>query len=254
MQDADTVLVATDMVYFYSHRATLLCESSNHFGSLLLGMAGDQSMEVDVSQPMDASDMVASPVFINVDYAADILNVLLHAIYGFSVQSYKPSPATLRATVAALANFGFHIERFLAPHSELYMLYLQAAATEPFPMYALAAEYSLESLAVSVSTFTLSVSLSDMTDDLAGQMGPTYLRRLFCKSRGEALLSCSLFTRQSFISVGRTHSNDYCTLLRLLTQLHPSFLPPILVLQVWIVPRATSRLSLGFGHLRARPL
>ena len=85
MQDADTVLVATDKVYFYSHRATLLRDSSNYFGSLLLGRNDDSSREVDVTQPMDTSDMVASLAFINVEHPADVLNVLLHALYGFSV-------------------------------------------------------------------------------------------------------------------------------------------------------------------------
>ncbi|KAF8602881.1 hypothetical protein BDV93DRAFT_443356 [Ceratobasidium sp. AG-I] len=171
IRGADLVLVSSDKIRFYVHQNTLLRQSSNHFGSLL--------PETIWAQPMDASDIVASLAFVNVNYTADVLNVLLHAIYGFSVQSYKPSPAILRETIVALANLGFSIETFLVPHSELYMLYLQAAATEPLPMYALAAEHSLESLAVSVSTFTLSVSLSDLTDDLAEQIGPTYLRRLF---------------------------------------------------------------------------
>jgi len=181
MQDADLVLAATDNVYFYTHRSTLLHDSSNGFGSILSG--GTDAMideEVDVSQPMDTSDLIAAaPTVIAVGYASDVLNVVLHAIYGLSVLSYRPPPSILRAAIIALSDLGYQIDRLLVPHSEIYMLFLQAAATEPLQMYALAAQLSLEPLAVSVSTFTLAVPPSDITDEVAAQMGPSYLRRLF---------------------------------------------------------------------------
>lgn len=181
MQDADLVLAATDNVYFYAHRATLLRDSSNGFGGLLSGSFSASNEEVDVSQPMDTLDLIAAaPTIVTVKYVSDVLNVAMHAIYGLSVQSYRPPPSTLRAAIFALFDLGYHVDKFLVPHSEMYMLFLQAAAAEPLQMYALAAQFSLEPLAVSVSTFTLAVAPSEITDELATQMGPSYLRRLFC--------------------------------------------------------------------------
>ncbi|KAG9085584.1 hypothetical protein FS749_004314 [Ceratobasidium sp. UAMH 11750] len=110
---------------------------------------------------------------------ADVLNVLLHLVYGFPVQRYQPSASAVRAVLPALQALGYNIHAFVTPRSELFMLLVQAAAVDPLPMYALAAQYTIEPLAVAISTLTLSGSLSDITDELAQQMGPIHLKRLF---------------------------------------------------------------------------
>ncbi|KAF8607801.1 hypothetical protein BDV93DRAFT_552622 [Ceratobasidium sp. AG-I] len=178
MQDADLVLFATDNVFFYAHRSTLLRESVNRFGGLLPENE-DMMEEVDVSKPMAGLDLGAPPALVVVPYPADVLNVLLHLVYGFPVQRYQPSATVLHAVLPALHALGYNLHAFVTPHSELFLLMVQAAALDPLPMFALAAQYSLESLAVSISTFTLSVCLSDISDQLAEQMGPIYLKRLF---------------------------------------------------------------------------
>ncbi|KAG8747318.1 hypothetical protein FRC10_001497 [Ceratobasidium sp. 414] len=192
VQDANVVLITEDQVYFYAHREILLNRSSNNFGSLLYDPAHDAEMEVDVSQPMDAADLVILPAIIATAYTADILNVVLHFIYGFSVESYRPAPATLRVATTALSGLGYSLADVFVPHSEPYMLFLQAGVLEPLAMYAVAARYSLESLAVAVSTFTLAIPPSDISDELAQQMGPVYLRRLFCMASLLSLFSLVL--------------------------------------------------------------
>ncbi|KAG8722838.1 hypothetical protein FRC08_007786 [Ceratobasidium sp. 394] len=179
MQDADLVLFATDNVFFYAHRSTLLRESSNQFGGFVPETNEDPMEEVDVSEPMAGLDLGASPLLIVVPYPADVLNVVLHLVYGFPVQRYQPSASVLRAVLPALQALGYNIHAFVTPHSELFMLLVQAAAVDPLPMYALAAQYAIEPLAVAISTLTLSGPLSDITDELAQQMGPIYLKRLF---------------------------------------------------------------------------
>ncbi|QRW18454.1 WD-40 repeat-containing protein [Rhizoctonia solani] len=167
IQDSDLVLVAKDNVYFYAHKSILLLDSSNRFGSLIpLGTNETQSQ--------------------GIDHTSEVLNVVLHAIYKFSVEGYRPSPATLRKSTHALSSLGYNLSYVYAPHSELFMLFLQAGVAEPLEMYALAAQYALEDLAVAVSTFTLSVSPSEITDELSVQMGPIYLRRLFFLHLGRA--------------------------------------------------------------------
>lgn len=180
MQDADLVLFATDNVFFYAHRSTLLRESANRFGGFL--PENEDMEEVDVSKPMAGLDLGAPPALVVVPYPADVLNVLLHLVYGFPVQRYQPSAAVLHAVLPALQELGYNLHAFVTPHSELFLLMVQVAALDPLPMYALAAQYALEPLAVAISTLTLSVCLSDISDQLAEQMGPLYLKRLFCTS------------------------------------------------------------------------
>ncbi|KAG8712826.1 hypothetical protein FRC08_014041 [Ceratobasidium sp. 394] len=179
MLDADLVLVTQDLVYFYAHHATLLRGSSNSFTSLLREPPANINAEIDVFQPMLVSDLALVPTVVAIEYPSDVLNLVLHIIYKFSVQSYRTAPITLRAATTALFELGYNLEHVFTHYSEPYMLYLQGAVVEPLSMYALAACYSLESLAVAVSTFTLEVPLSDISDELAQQMGPIYLRRLF---------------------------------------------------------------------------
>ncbi|KDN49879.1 hypothetical protein RSAG8_01944, partial [Rhizoctonia solani AG-8 WAC10335] len=186
IQDSDLVLVATDKVYFYAHRSILLLDSSNCFGSLI-------PLSVDEAESQGGGESTALPseraeahTFITTDYASDVLNVVLHSVYKFEVGGYRPSPSTLREATHALSFLGYNLSYIYVPHSELFMLFLQAGVAEPLEMYALAAQYALEDLAVAVSTFTLSVSPSEITDDLAVQMGPIYLRRLFFLHLGRA--------------------------------------------------------------------
>ncbi|KAJ1308078.1 hypothetical protein OPQ81_002143 [Rhizoctonia solani] len=186
IQDSDMVLVSTDNVYFYAHKSILLLDSSNRFGSLIpLSADGTESRGGDSPTTLSLG-LAGAHTFITTDYSSDVLNVVLHAIYKFAVGGYRPSPTTLRAATNALSLLGYDLNFVYAPHSELFMLFLQAGVAEPLEMYALAAQYALEDLAVAVSTFTLSVSPSEITDDLAVQMGPIYLRRLFFLHLGRA--------------------------------------------------------------------
>lgn len=183
IQDSDLVLVSADKVYFYAHRATLLHDSSNSFGSLLSLTEESESQGASSSATLGVAE---TRKFIITEYTSEVLNVVLHAIYKFSIQSYRPPPVALRAATNALSDLGFDLAHIFPPHSELFMLFLQAGVAEPLEMYALAAQFSLEQLAVAVSTFTLSVSPSNITDELAIQMGPIYLRRLFFLHLGRA--------------------------------------------------------------------
>ncbi|ELU45812.1 hypothetical protein AG1IA_00175 [Rhizoctonia solani AG-1 IA] len=205
MQDADIVLFSTDNVFFYSHRSTLLRESANQFGGVL--MENDEmDEEVDVSKPMAGLDLTApTPTLVVVPYPADVVNVILHLIYGFPVQRYQPPASVLRQVLPALVALGYNLHAFVTPHSELFLLLVQAAASNPLPMYTLAAQHSLEQLAVAISPFTLSGPLSDITDEMAQQMGPIYLKRLFCKF--VLLFACSapvLTRHNSVLHLGRT--------------------------------------------------
>ncbi|KAJ1305178.1 hypothetical protein OPQ81_000209 [Rhizoctonia solani] len=185
MQDADVLFLTPDQVFFYAHRPVLLHYSSNHFGGLL---ANGIHEEVDVTQPMSDSDSLLNiePQLVVIDIPSEVFNVVLLALYRFPIQSFSPSNETLRSVIPALASLGYDPSVIAYPRSELYGLLLKSAAADPLPMYAVAAQYSFESLAVSVSALTLRTSLHEITDELAQQMGPIYLRRLFFLHLGRA--------------------------------------------------------------------
>ncbi|EUC59271.1 40S ribosomal protein S14 [Rhizoctonia solani AG-3 Rhs1AP] len=170
MQDADVLFLTTDQVFFYTHRSVLLRSSSNFFG--------------DVSQPM--SDLSLEPKVVPVNISSSVLNLVLLALYEFPIQKFAPSNESLREVLLTLTNLGYDPSFIAYPRSELYGLLLKSAAADPLRMYAAAAQCSFESLAVSVSALTLRTPLHEITDELARQMGPVYLRRLFFLHLGRA--------------------------------------------------------------------
>lgn len=179
IMDADVVLFTTDNVFFYVHSAKILRESKDRFGGLVPENMGAQTalgeLNVDLASGIP-------PTLLPVPYLSDVLNIVLHLVYGFSFQTYQPSLQVLHAVIPALQELGYAPHAFLTPNSEMFNLMVQAAAVDPLSTYALAAQYALEPLAVAVSALTLSGSLCGVDDNLARQMGPKYLKRLFCMS------------------------------------------------------------------------
>ncbi|CAE6420065.1 unnamed protein product [Rhizoctonia solani] len=185
MQDADVLFLTTDQVFFYTHRSVLLRSSSNFFGGLLVDdNTHNAREEVDVSQPM--SDLSLEPKVVPVNISSSVLNLVLLALYEFPIQKFAPSNESLREVLLTLTNLGYDPSFIAYPRSELYGLLLKSAAADPLRMYAAAAQCSFESLAVSVSALTLRTPLHEITDELARQMGPVYLRRLFFLHLGRA--------------------------------------------------------------------
>ncbi|EUC59270.1 40S ribosomal protein S14 [Rhizoctonia solani AG-3 Rhs1AP] len=185
MQDADVLFLTPDQVFFYAHSSLLLQYSSNYFGGLLVDdTVDDVDEEIDVSQPM--SDWSMEPKLIPTNISSNILNVVLLALYQLPIKEFMPSNEILQAVIPTLASLGYDPCVIAYPQSELYGLLLRSAAADPFPMYAAAAQCSFETLAVAVSALTLQTPLHGVTDELAQQMGPIYLRRLFFLHLGRA--------------------------------------------------------------------
>lgn len=148
----------------------------------------DSYEEIDINQPMSDSDSLLNidPKLVVVGIPSDVFNVVLLAIYQLSIQEYAPPNDTLRAVIPALASLGYDPGVIAYPRSELYGLLLKAAAADPLPMYAVAAQHSFEPLAVSISALTLRTPLHEVTDELSQQMGSMYLKRLFFLHFGRA--------------------------------------------------------------------
>lgn len=198
-------------MFFFVHRARLLDGSSNSFGGLLPPMphnhkvddtmipmlvgsplADDTSIHdptIDLHSISSANDSEfppadpnsQNPEVIVVLEPASLLNIMLLTIYGLSMERYQPDLQLLCRVLPTLTSYGYQPTDLVTPHSEIFYLLLAHSKTYSLVMYALAASYNLEQLAISCSQNTLGVELSEITDDLAAVMGPIYLRKLFCK-------------------------------------------------------------------------
>ncbi|KAI0633320.1 hypothetical protein C8Q77DRAFT_1157545 [Trametes polyzona] len=162
----DVILISSNNVYFYAHRHRIINVSSNLFGGLLLFDPG-------------TSPHGFLPT-LNLPESGDVINVVLHTVYGLSCTHFHPTLETVEAALDALIKYGVSLQIHAAPrYRPLHQLLLSRAPYRPIDTYALAGKYELDELAVTVSGHLLSFDLSRITDDLATKMGPVYLKRLF---------------------------------------------------------------------------
>ncbi|KAF9516872.1 hypothetical protein BS47DRAFT_1291759 [Hydnum rufescens UP504] len=177
MGPCDVVLNSIpDSVYFYAHSDCLLRGSANSFNSLL---------------PLSARrDQLASPghhTIIDVPETADILNIVLHALYQIPAERYAPSLDTLSNVLPTLVRYGYNLDDIVSPGSEISRLILYHAHANPLRVYILAASYSIEHIAVAASRHVASIAAITEVEAIA--MGSLYLHRLICLhlNRMEAL-------------------------------------------------------------------
>ncbi|KAI0265092.1 hypothetical protein BC834DRAFT_970291 [Gloeopeniophorella convolvens] len=161
----DIVILSADSVFFYVHSHKLLAVSSNGFNSLLPLKSPDPSDDTGNIFPVPHDSVV--------------LNIILHTVYNMSVQHYSPPPEAVIAAVEHLEVYGISVQACLTPPMPLHTLFLGTAPQAPVQFYTLAGAYGLHHLAIPISSFLLSYSLASLTDELAVQMGPLYLKRLF---------------------------------------------------------------------------
>ncbi|CAE6386832.1 unnamed protein product [Rhizoctonia solani] len=207
-EKSDLWLSSSDGVFFFVQRSRLLEGSSNLFGGLLLSLeekrkqtkvapsvhespiAEDISIldpTIDLNSISAVEDTVfnipeadedAPPVIPLCEEAA-LLNIILLIIYRLPMERYRPDLQLMCRAAPALVSYGYRLENLISPASEAFRLLIAHSITHPLVVYALAAAYNIDSLAVASSRNTLGIELSQITDDLAGVMGPIYLRRLF---------------------------------------------------------------------------
>ncbi|KAI0778501.1 hypothetical protein BD413DRAFT_609104 [Trametes elegans] len=159
----DLILVSSDGVHFYVHSRRILAASSNNLGGLF---------------PSDHNRDVLGPPTITVQ-SSDVLNVALHAMYGFSCLHYFPTLEVVDAALLALIQYGVAFHPPAAPSQPLYQLLVSYAPYRPLDAYALAAQHALEEAAVAISSHLLAFDLASIPDEAAQKMGPLYLKRLF---------------------------------------------------------------------------
>jgi hypothetical protein len=156
---SDVLVVTADGVWFYLHFHRLQGASTNGFGGHI-------------------PTLTAEPVY--VCEQSTILNLVVHTIYGLPFTQFIPSFVNLFEAVDVLDRYGALQSDIMKPGKPLYeVLVTHACAGRAFDVYALAAHYNLEELAVSSSLYLHGFCLSLLTDEDAERIGPVYLRRLF---------------------------------------------------------------------------
>ncbi|KAG8706923.1 hypothetical protein FRC11_007844, partial [Ceratobasidium sp. 423] len=217
-ENSDLWLSSSDGVFFFVQRSRLLEGSSNLFGGLLLIMdekkkpakvvpsVHESPLTEDISildPTIDLNSISAveetvfdipependGPPVIPLCEDAALLNIILLIVYRLPMERYQPDLQLMCRAMSALESYGYRLDNLITPMSEAFRLLMAHSVTHPLVVYALAAGYRLEHLAVASSRNTLGIELSQITDDLATVMGPVYLRRLFFLhlGRGDAL-------------------------------------------------------------------
>ncbi|KAI0342135.1 hypothetical protein BDW22DRAFT_238907 [Trametopsis cervina] len=147
------------------HSYRLLASSDNHFGGLL--PFGDRP-------PSDKKSLS-----LTVDEPYDVLNVVLHTVYGMSCDAHHPSIDCLSRSIDVFKYCGLPLRRYLSQNgSPLYTTILNHAVANPVEIYTIAASHSLEDLAIASSLYTLDIRLNEIPDAMADRIGTFYLQRL----------------------------------------------------------------------------
>ncbi|TCD64175.1 hypothetical protein EIP91_004447 [Steccherinum ochraceum] len=163
----DVVLISSDHVLFYAHQTFLLSASDNHFAGLL-----------DIDAIGTVAGSTAGSLSVVVPTGSTLFNVVLHTIYGLSCQQFQPPLDVLLQAVQTLKTFGIAVDQFLARDTPLYDHIVAESPPVPIEVFLVAAEHKLDALAVATSAHLHSLVLSQVTDEMAERMGPTYFKRL----------------------------------------------------------------------------
>lgn len=165
----DLILLSSDNVHFYVHRALVLPASHTAYGGLL-------------ALPPPPND--GSPPIVPIPEPAEVLNIVAHAIYRLPIAQFMPPFAAVSAAFDALARYSVPLAPLSLPGSPLHTLVLSQTPLRPIEAYALAAHHDLPALAAPISALLLAHPIPQLPDELAERIGPIYLKRLFLLHSG----------------------------------------------------------------------
>ncbi|KAF9256881.1 hypothetical protein L218DRAFT_949615 [Marasmius fiardii PR-910] len=162
----DMTLLSNDSVVFYTHERTLLQASNNSFRNLLPLQTGTEYEERVVFLP---------------DIASPELEIMLLAVHNVPASRNGSMGIQVQPVMRGidfLSEYGITPSTCITPASHLYQHMLFLAPFHSLEIFAIAAQYGLVSLAVTVSSHTLMHDLSQLSDDLLRRAGAIYVLRL----------------------------------------------------------------------------
>ncbi|KAL1756380.1 hypothetical protein FB107DRAFT_248232 [Schizophyllum commune] len=152
----DCELMSSDDVVFYVNNAQLLRASSTGFGH---------------AYP-------APGARVRMAETANVLNLILHAVYGASPAAFSPPLETLSEAIARLPAYGLDPQAYVAVSTPLFEAMRSHAAISPLRVYTIAAAHDLLALAKLASGNLLGYPVHAMPDVDSRAMGAVYLRKL----------------------------------------------------------------------------
>ena len=156
-----------DSVYFYVHYTRLLRLTNNLFGGHLRGINDARKYSPE------------RVLFIKVEEASPVLDIVLHAIYDLPCDTHTPTFDILSAAVRTLHKYGAPVQACLETDRPLGRLVLNRAPLNAVEAFAIAAENSVETLAVAISPYLLAVELDKIPiEPLGVRIGIVYYMRV----------------------------------------------------------------------------
>lgn len=163
----DIILLSSDSVLFYTNSTRLLSASRNGFGNQLPILSNGTILRHD-SHPV-----------LKLPESSSVLNVILHIVFDVFCAQYSLCFDDFELSVAVLQEYGLSTRKALAVSSPLYMTALTFAPIRPLDVFTLAAQYDLDDLAKAASSHLMSYQLSELSDEMAENIGAKYLKKLF---------------------------------------------------------------------------
>lgn len=114
------------------------------------------------------------------DEPAEVLNVVLHSLYGKSCDMYKPSFECISSSIPVFKKYGLTpLQRYISRDTPLYRTILGLAPLHPVDVFALAVSEKLDELAVAASSYTLTTPLHTIPQPVIDKIGTHYIQRLY---------------------------------------------------------------------------
>lgn len=155
--------------------------------SSLGGSGSDQQRRHHHRKESNAANPTTTvPFLVIVPETSSVVNVACHLLYNLSFEPYSPQLDVLTQVFPFIDKYGLSHHELTTSGSQLSTALLSFAPKHPLEVYTLAAQRNLHDLAVLSSQFTLSVSLSILTDQQAMDMGALYMKWLFFLHLGRA--------------------------------------------------------------------
>ena len=196
--DTDLVLLSEDRVKFHVQVHRLISSSQNKFNHLLpLGSKyeGNGSGNIDRT--------------LSIPEAASVVDVILHAVYRLLYTYDNPTLSDITTALAIFPKYGLSVEHYMKRFTSMHRALSSHTTSSPLDVYALAASYNLEEIAVETSLHLLSLDLNSISYQQASQIGTLYLDRLFNLhlERVEVLKALARRQPERHIAVRRTGAN-----------------------------------------------
>ncbi|KAK7692326.1 hypothetical protein QCA50_003951 [Cerrena zonata] len=163
----DVVLISRDAVHFYVRRSRLLNASHTNFASLLLLFISHDTTSEHVSPCITLTE------------DANILEIVLHVIYGTPYQQEGLDLGTLLEVIGTLHKYGIPLDTHVVLGQPLFEGIALQMHQDALKVYIVAAQYDLFEMASIASSYLLNYPLVFLPKGTTSKLGPAYLHMLY---------------------------------------------------------------------------